>query len=517
MSIATSAPIEPEAKPETTPRDPGHIFGYLGRWHFKYDPKQTPKKSSGRKLVIKGKFKEATYQDPIAARALAFEPTASLAFGVECANLGLLTSLGVGPKLLAIVRHEFEMLSNSRLTIIEEDAGICLADLLIGKHGRMGPQPILHDLGTVERSLENKKILYDVFVQLYNAHGAGIYHRDLRCENVCVRRYGEAPADIRATIIDFDLSMNLSGGVPGEDEKLYKASLYDTIFSKIPSRLSDGAVSWRPNHLEIDMGYLAAMQYHLQHDNLILNNEYVSSETVSDFAEFLAQGVSYFGYRQNEPPYARNIAMALDIDPLARNLSLTPVAEEAFESKQLLAYAASFHKPYLDGEDMQSCMCGPEARLAETIDAIVSAKYESYKNRRRAEGKEVIERYTDQPMDFQRSNYAQAEHIPVKVQALGYQLVFEYDSEVYEKVTSFSDEQIELLARLEHDRWIEERLSMGWTLDRTIPDRIPEKKLSPHLVPYDELSEATKGYDRDTARQLIPLVNSVGLTVVRPK
>jgi hypothetical protein len=42
-----------------------------------------------------------------------------------------------------------------------------------------------------------------------------------------------------------------------------------------------------------------------------------------------------------------------------------------------------------------------------------------------------------------------------------------------------------------------------------------EKKESPYMVPYDALTEEIKELDRDTIRNIIPLVETVGLRVYR--
>ncbi|MDO4538459.1 MAG: RyR domain-containing protein, partial [Coriobacteriales bacterium] len=202
----------------------------------------------------------------------------------------------------------------------------------------------------------------------------------------------------------------------------------------------------------------------------------------------------------------------------AERLSLTPVNEQTFSSKSLLARARSYQRPYLDAEDMESCMGSAEARLAAMVDQLVAAKFETYKALRRKQGLEVIyERFEDQPADLQRSNYAQAEHVPTKVHAVGYLLVSKDQPGEFQEVRSFGAEQVELLARLEHDRWMQERLEAGWVLDRESSAGNPEKKTSPYLVPYDELSDEIKEYDRDAVRQLIPLFQRAGLKVVRPR
>ena len=495
--------------------EPATIIGPIERWHFTYESGQTPLVSSHRKQVYRGTFSNSSHRGPLSARALAFDRQSIVAFGTECANLGRLTSLGVGPKLLAITQHSFGTASQALPTIIEEDAGESLAELLARQDNQRteashDTATILHESGSQERELENKKILYDVFTQIQNAHEAGLFHRDLRCENVCVRRYGEDPADIKATIIDFELGDTLGGGEPSA-----RAPLFRTVFSEVPSHLTGKAVSLIPNPLELDMGYLAALQFQLEQGALLLNGEAHGPEILDAFTRYLTENVSYFRYRDGEPPHARRIDSKLDIDAIAKALGLTPVNEESFPSRQLLEQARTFHRPYLDGEDLRLCMAGPKARLNEMIDDIVAAKFESYKALQRSQHLKVkYERYDDQPMSLQKSNYAQAEHIPVKVNTLGYLLVSDFDSNTYDEITSFSDEQVETLACIEHDRWVEERLSAGWTFGQ---ERNPISLTSPYLIPYDELPESIKEYDRDPVRQIIDLVKIAGLRVVRPK
>lgn len=52
--------------------------------------------------------------------------------------------------------------------------------------------------------------------------------------------------------------------------------------------------------------------------------------------------------------------------------------------------------------------------------------------------------------------------------------------------------ELDRMARLEHARWNAERLAMGWTHG---PARDRTAKISPHLVPFDELPPDVQGYD----------------------
>ena len=62
----------------------------------------------------------------------------------------------------------------------------------------------------------------------------------------------------------------------------------------------------------------------------------------------------------------------------------------------------------------------------------------------------------------------------------------------------FTDLQVEALARLEHDRWWSERLSLGWSAG----PRDDDAGLHPSLVPWDELPEPEREIDRVLVREI---------------
>jgi hypothetical protein len=96
-----------------------------------------------------------------------------------------------------------------------------------------------------------------------------------------------------------------------------------------------------------------------------------------------------------------------------------------------------------------------------------------------------------------------------KLKAVGYYIA-EYAGD--EPVIDLSDDQVEFLAKIEHDSWVEERKNTGWTLGM---QKDVEKKVSPYMVPYEKLPEEIKDYDREAVRAIIPLLNSVGIHVYR--
>ncbi len=71
-------------------------------------------------------------------------------------------------------------------------------------------------------------------------------------------------------------------------------------------------------------------------------------------------------------------------------------------------------------------------------------------------------------------------------------------------------ELTELIAKNVHEVWAEGRISQGWIYDE---ERNDEKKTTPCLVEYDELTEDEKDYDRKTAMETLKLIISLGYKI----
>jgi RyR domain len=62
---------------------------------------------------------------------------------------------------------------------------------------------------------------------------------------------------------------------------------------------------------------------------------------------------------------------------------------------------------------------------------------------------------------------------------------------------------IEMLARNNHELWARRRMDEGW---RYGPQRNDDKKETPVLVPYEELPESEREYDRQNAIQTLKAI-----------
>lgn len=72
------------------------------------------------------------------------------------------------------------------------------------------------------------------------------------------------------------------------------------------------------------------------------------------------------------------------------------------------------------------------------------------------------------------------------------------------------DEAVELIAKNVHEVWAKERMDEGWTLG---PVRNDELKQHPCLVPYEELPEIEKEYDRNTALGTLRYIRKLGFKI----
>ncbi|OPX59309.1 MAG: hypothetical protein A4E25_01235 [Methanobacterium sp. PtaB.Bin024] len=106
------------------------------------------------------------------------------------------------------------------------------------------------------------------------------------------------------------------------------------------------------------------------------------------------------------------------------------------------------------------------------------------------------------------SNRDQVDHMLEKLSRIGYSWRKIEEGNI--KILEFSDEEVEILAEMEHGRWNTERLLDGWKWG---PKKDIKAKISPYVLPWDELSEKVKGWDRETVRKIPEFLAGVGFEV----
>ena len=172
---------------------------------------------------------------------------------------------------------------------------------------------------------------------------------------------------------------------------------------------------------------------------------------------------------------------------------------------------------------MEECWCrvaSPDGLDSDSFARRIHAEYERITNPapngqpvipEDEQRQKEIEVWFKQPEDFRESNRQQAAHIHIKLRAIGCEVAPLNDPRA--PVTEFPPDQLEMLARLEHDRWMAERRIANW---RFAPGKKDiARRTNPNLVDWAQLDHGIQKYDREFVRLIPRLLEGVGLKVCR--
>ena len=76
------------------------------------------------------------------------------------------------------------------------------------------------------------------------------------------------------------------------------------------------------------------------------------------------------------------------------------------------------------------------------------------------------------------------------------------------------EQLVEQMSKNVHDVWAETRIKQGWTYGEQRNDTL---KTHPCLVPYKELPDEEKVYDRDTSIGTLKLIMKLGFSISKKK
>jgi DNA invertase Pin-like site-specific DNA recombinase len=146
-------------------------------------------------------------------------------------------------------------------------------------------------------------------------------------------------------------------------------------------------------------------------------------------------------------------------------------------------------------------------------EIIAQAIHEAYRHARQNKVRNrdpSIVKWDKLPDYLKESNREQANHIFEKLHQIGYTVHKVSNRDIVPMI--FTEDEIEIMAELEHTRWNVERLRDGW---RWGEKRNTIKKTSPYLIGWSELPEDAKELDRQTVRNILELLAKVGLEIQR--
>ena len=150
---------------------------------------------------------------------------------------------------------------------------------------------------------------------------------------------------------------------------------------------------------------------------------------------------------------------------------------------------------------------------SELIDAIARAQHANYVKEQTGRGETADDNpslvsWEELPESLRQSNRRYAEGVRSKLDAIGATAVPGDEGGPFE----FTEDELEILARMEHDRWAGDLARDGWVPG---PEKDPRHKEHPLLVGWEELSEAEREKDRDAVRNLPAVLSAAGYGIER--
>jgi hypothetical protein len=151
-----------------------------------------------------------------------------------------------------------------------------------------------------------------------------------------------------------------------------------------------------------------------------------------------------------------------------------------------------------------------------TNEMLAAAKHDEYVRHQRARGETmgegVLVPWDQLPEQWKETNRAFADGIGAKLAATGAVLVPALLIDPNAPLFAFSAEEVEELARLEHERWVADKLRSGW---RHGPERDDTRKIHPLLVDWDQLPESERDKDREPVREVPTMLARTGFEILR--
>jgi len=151
-----------------------------------------------------------------------------------------------------------------------------------------------------------------------------------------------------------------------------------------------------------------------------------------------------------------------------------------------------------------------DEKLREIIAREIHEQYRDTRMKKPEYSEPSLEKWKNLQENLKESNRHQADQILEKLNLIKCAVREIRDREI--ALMKFSKNEIEIMAELEHARWVVERLSDGWKL---AVEKNVDKKLSPYLVSWRLLPENIKDYDRETVQKIPEYLAKVGLEVYR--
>lgn len=166
---------------------------------------------------------------------------------------------------------------------------------------------------------------------------------------------------------------------------------------------------------------------------------------------------------------------------------------------------------HVDGQNFLSLVQQVELS-GKLLEDLAEAAHEIYREGLKSRGDKTYASslaYADLPEDLKIQNRQNVRDIPNKLVSVGLAMI---PAKSNEPAFTFPGDTLNQLAKMEHERWMRDKLTNDWKYTRkTNKDR----KLNQALLPWDKLPENEKEKDRDLVRGIPEILSRAGYTIAK--
>ena len=178
---------------------------------------------------------------------------------------------------------------------------------------------------------------------------------------------------------------------------------------------------------------------------------------------------------------------------------------------------------HVDGRDFFALMHRMEPD-EDLLEKLAEAAHEVFCDSLRDEGYEYgletredqkvhssLKPYAELPEGEKEQNRSNVRDIQHKLTSVGYAMI---PARSNEAPGEFLKDEVEKLAEMEHERWMQQKLDAGWKPGKATDKA---KKVHKDLVPWDELPHREQDKDRDLVRGIPKILARAGYTMVKQR
>ena len=160
--------------------------------------------------------------------------------------------------------------------------------------------------------------------------------------------------------------------------------------------------------------------------------------------------------------------------------------------------------------------CTPALVVGGTHEVLAQVLHEEYIKQQQqlgqtAQTNPAMVSWNNLPEPLKESNRRQVDHIRDKLRAIGADItaLSGWGDALFE----FAPAEVELMACMEHERWLAERLQEGWKYAPGPKDIA--QKTHPDILPWDQLPATSQEWNRNTTREMPKFLARAGFQIYR--